>query len=50
MKAILKTTEESNDKIDHGILYDFYYDDEDDFYLIINGEKIHECSTAFNFV
>lgn len=62
MKAILRESEESGMvsqcpfvdgleiEIQHGVLYDFIYDNEDNFYLIFDGRLYPEESTAFNFV
>lgn len=35
--------------VEHGIAYDFVYDDEDNFYIISDGYMFEEVSTCFDF-
>lgn len=37
-------------KVRHNILYDFIYDSEDNFFLIVEDVLYQEVSTAFDFV
>lgn len=62
MKAVLKPTESAGSiatcpfspyhqiEIKHGEKYNFLYDSNDDFYIIVNGRLYEETSTAFDFV
>lgn len=62
MKAILKRSEneECNAQcpfypfpsiaIQHGVEYDFMYDDSENFYLVVDGRVYSEQSTAFDFI
>lgn len=59
MKAILNKSEftskvyNSTGKsitIEHNTKYDFKYDKEDNFFIVVDGVEYEECSTAFNFI
>ena len=60
-KAILKPTEsegcvatspsgKKEIKVEHNKLYDFVYDKEDNFYLVVDDVLFEEISTAFDFL
>lgn len=61
MKAILRKDETPNCQatslngihtitIKHGVEYEFMYDSNEDFYLIVDDVIYPDCSTAFDFV
>lgn len=54
VKAVLKSDEDHYingfGPIIPGSELDFEYDDKDNFYILIHGERFEECSTAFDFV
>lgn len=60
MKAVLRTYEsvciavsfsgKKELKVKHNTLYDYLYDSEDNFYLIVEDVLYSEVSTAFNFI
>lgn len=50
MKAVLKANEESNHMVKHNVDYTYKYDEQDNFFILIeNSGWIEECSTAFDF-
>lgn len=62
MKAVLRPTESEGMRatcpfppyyqidIKHGEKYNFMYDSNDDFYIIVDGRIYEETSTAFDFL
>jgi len=49
--AILRPEEDAdNGECKHETLYRFYYDTNENFFVVINGRAIEETSTAFNFL
>ena len=60
MKAVLRTDEsvciavsfsgKKELEVKHNILYSYLYDNEDNFYLIVEDVLYPEVSTAFNFI
>lgn len=60
MKAVLRTDEsvciavsflgKKELEVKHNTLYDYLYDSEDNFYLIVEDVLYSEVSTAFNFI
>lgn len=54
IKAVLRDGEDNYinvfGPIIPGSMLDFEYDDKDNFFIVIHGQKFEEPSTAFNFV
>lgn len=49
--AILRPQEDQEQgEAKHDTLYKFYYDTNENFFIVINGRAIEETSTAFNFL
>jgi len=48
--AVLRPSEQECGSINHKHLYQFKYDEKDNFFILIEGEWEEEISTAFNFL